>query len=131
MEKCCCTNTILKTVSNLIWLGVLAFAWPFIHLTVFYFRFGQQLPADGLGGALVFLPMGFLSGALLLFLLNRSTTTRQSRLTIGGYLAAAPFAFVGSLLSGLASNPYLGVALFGGGPLALGAWLGFHISRTD
>lgn len=121
----------MKTVSNLIWLGVLAFAWPFIHLTVFYFRFGQQLPADGVGGSLVFLPMGLLSGALLLFLLNRSITTRQRRFTIGGYLAAAPFAFVGSLLSGLATNPYLGVALFGGGPLALGAWLGYHLSRTD
>lgn len=75
--------------------------------------------------------MGLLSGALLLYLLSRSATTRQRRFTIAGYLLAAPFAFFGSLLSGLATNPWLGVALFGGGPLALGAWLGYHLSRPD
>lgn len=121
----------MKTITNLIWLGVLAFAWPFIHLTVFYFSFDRQLPIEGVGVALVFLPMGLLSGALLLYLLNKSDSTRQTRFTIGGYLLAAPFAFVGSLLAGLATNQWLGVALFGGGPLALGAWLGYHLSRTD
>ena len=79
--------------------------------------------------ALVFLPMGAISGGLLLYLLDLATTRQQKLLSAAGYLMASPMAFAGSLGGGLLLPPLIGATLFGGLPLAGGAIVGYYVGR--
>ena len=91
-------------------------------------RFGQSF-AGGFAEALIFLPMGAVSGGLLLYLLAQATTRRQKRVSIIGFLLATPMGFMGSLLGGLILSPVLGTTLFGGLPLVVGSVIGFWFGR--
>lgn len=103
----------------------LAFAWPLLHFAIFVLRFGRT-PTDSV---LVFLPMGVVSAFALAFMLNRSKSGRRKKWTVFGYLLAVPFAFLGSLMSGLVLPPIIGTIIYGASPLVLGTWLGYRLSR--
>ncbi len=107
-----------------LWLAPVALVWPALHLAVFALRFGR-LPLGGPLEGLVFLPMGAVSGLVLLVLLQVSRSRRQAALTVAGYALAAPLAFLGSLLGGLALNPLPGTIIMGALPLVLGAATGY------
>lgn len=114
-----------------LWLLPLALLWPVLHTLVFVARFGR-LPDGGMGETLVFLPMGILSGAVLLWFLGRARSRGRKVSTALGFLAACPFAFVGSLLGGLIFDPVIGTLIYGVLPLAAGAGLGYALgSRWD
>jgi len=87
------------------------------------FRFGPGFEL-GFVDALVFLPMGAISGGVLIYLLEKSSSKRQKQFSVAGYILATPIAFVGSLGGGLILPALVGVSLFGGLPLVLGAVLG-------
>lgn len=112
-----------------LWLGLLSLAWPMIHLAVAYIRFGSGF-AGGFVEALVFLPMGAISGGFLLYWIAKATTRPQRLVTLLGYLVASPMAFIGSLGGGLFLPALIGATLFGGMPLILGAFFGFYLSRN-
>jgi hypothetical protein len=103
----------------------LAFFWPLLHFAIFVLRFGRT-PADSV---LVFLPMGVVSAFALAFMLKRSQSGRRKRWTIFGYLLAVPYAFIGSLMSGLMLPPVFGTIIYGASPLVLGTWLGYRLSK--
>jgi branched-subunit amino acid transport protein len=111
-----------------LWLLLLSLIWPTVQVLFFYLRF-QRLPAN-VAEALYFLPMGILSGAFVLFLMNRAEnhTTRVS--TAVGYLVACPFALIGALAGGLALHPLIGVTLFGALPLILGSAAGYGLGKV-
>ncbi len=106
-----------------LYLIPLSLLWPGIHLAVFLIRFGH-MPPNGISEALVFLPMGLLSGLVLLYALNKSQTPRGRRGSIFGYIIASPFAFLLSLTVGMIFSPWIGVTVFGALPLVLGALVG-------
>ena len=108
-----------------LWLGVLSLAWPIIHLAIAYVRFGT-----GFVDALVFLPMGAISGGFLLYWIENARSRPQRLMTLLGYLVASPLAFIGSLGGGLYLPALIGVTLFGAMPLILGAFFGFYLSRN-
>ena len=111
-----------------LWLVALALAWPILHLVLFLLRF-QRLPEGGIGGALVFLPMGVVASLGLGFLLLGAHDARGRNAIFRGYLLASPVAFVGSLVGGLMLPPLAGTILLGAGPLLLGAAFGSLIGR--
>ena len=117
-----------QLLRNFLWLGVLSFAWPLIHLATAIIRFGQSFEG-GFAEALIFLPMGAVSGGLLIYLLEEGKTRRQKLLTATGYLLGTPLAFLGSLLGGLVLAPAIGTTLFGGLPLVIGSLIGFWLGR--
>lgn len=111
-----------------LWLVTLALAWPILHLTLFLLRF-QRLPEEGIGSALIFLPMGVIASLGLGLLLLGAHDARGRAAIFRGYLLASPVAFVGSLLGGLMLPPLAGTILFGAGALLLGAVLGSLLGR--
>lgn len=105
------------------WVLPLSVLWPVAHLALFLMRFGQ-LPAGSARESAVFLPMGILSAVVFVILLAGAGSRRQRLATWLGYLAACPFALVGSLLSGLLFPSLLGTLIFGALPLIAGSWIG-------
>lgn len=73
--------------------------------------------------SLVFAPMGLIAGAIAAGFWLSSPVGRR-RAVWWGYLAAAPVAFFGSLMSGLLYSGLVGPILYGVPPLALGAFVG-------
>jgi hypothetical protein len=112
-----------------LWLVALALAWPTLHLALFLLRF-RRLPDEGVGSALIFLPMGVVASLGLGLLLLVAHDARGRGAILRGYLLASPVAFVGSLVGGLMLPPLAGTILFGAGPLLLGAALGSLASRS-
>lgn len=110
-----------------LWFTLLSLIWPTIQIIIFNLRF-QRMP-DNVVESFYFLPMGMISAAFIIFLMNRAQnhTTRVS--TAVGYLVACPFALVGSLGGGLAFHPLIGVTLFGTLPLILGAAAGYGLGK--
>jgi hypothetical protein len=108
--------------------ALLTLLWPVLHTLIFLVRFGN-LPPDGLTEAVVFLPMGLVAGVALVLLVRRATSRRGQIGAIAGYLIAAPFALVGSLLGGLMLPPVVGTLIFGALPLIAGAVVGYAIGN--
>lgn len=110
-----------------VWFFLLSLIWPLAQLLIFGLRF-QRLP-DNIWESAYFLPMGIISAAFLLFLLDKTAdrTTRVS--TAVGYLVACPIALVGGLGGGLILLPLLGVTLFGAVPLMLGTAAGYGMGK--
>jgi hypothetical protein len=103
--------------------------WPALELAVFWLRF-HHFPPNGPGESLIFVPMGLAAGLVAAFLLARSSTNRQRRSVLWGYLIASPFAFVGALLGGLALPGVWGPLVAAGVPLAMGSLIGFVAGRA-
>lgn len=114
--------------SRYLWIIPLALLWPALHMLVFVARFGR-LPDGGLGEAAVFLPMGVIAGAILLWFVGRARSRGRKLAAIAGYLAASPVAFIGSLLGGLIFEPFVGTLLYGVIPLALGSAAGYALGK--
>ena len=112
-----------------LWVILLALLWPLLHLTVFIYRFGRLPEGVGLTDSLVFIPMGIVSGIVLIFLMQKAKSRGRKISTFVGYLLATPIAFVGSLLSGLIFDPLVGTLIYGALPLIAGTALGFGIGR--
>jgi hypothetical protein len=102
--------------------------WPTLELLVFWARFGQ-LPPGGAADALVFAPMGLASGLILAALLAGSSSARQRRFALSGYLLACPLAFLASLVSGLLLPNVWGPLLFGVPVLAAFSAVGYRLGR--
>lgn len=115
-------------LGTFLWIGALSLTWPLVHLLVARFRFGANF-VGGFADALVFLPMGALSGGLLVYLLDIAESRQQQSLSVLGYVAASPMAFIGSLGGGLFLPPVIGATLFGGIPLAVGALVGYYAGK--
>lgn len=117
-----------RTLAIYLWVLPLSFLWPGLQLLVFFVRF-RRLPPEGLGAGLFFLPMGFISALVLVFLLQRARSRPQRLSTLAGYVLASPCALVGSLFSGLMFPPLIGPLLYGATPLLVGSVLGFVVGR--
>lgn len=115
-------------MTHLVTIVASACAWPLLQLAVFWLRF-NSLPPGGPAESLVFAPMGLAAGLVAAVLLHRSASRRQRRLVLAGYLAATPFAFLGSLLGGLVLVGATGPLVFGAGPLSAGCVVGFLVGR--
>ena len=109
------------------WFFLLSLIWPLMQILIFGLRF-QRLP-DNIWESFYFLPMGVISAAFFLFMLDKSAerTTRVS--TAVGYLVACPIALVGGLGGGLVLPPLLGVTLFGAVPLMVGTAVGYGMGK--
>lgn len=111
-----------------LWLGLFTLVWPLVHYIVAIIRFGadfQVRPVE----FLALLPMGAISGGLLLYLMEIADSKRQRTLAVLGYVVASPVAFIGSLGGGLFLPVILGATLFGAIPLVVGALAGFYGGR--
>lgn len=118
---------MVKGIGIWLWLIPLTLLWPGLHLLVFFLRFGHI--RDVGSEAYVFLPMGLLSGIILIALWKRATTRRQKAGLALGYLLAMPFAFIGSLFSGLMLPPFVGTVICGVPPLVAGMGIGYVVAR--
>jgi len=78
---------------------LLTLVWPAAQLLVFLLRFGE-LPPGGAAEGLVFVPMGLVTAIAAVWLWGRAESSRRRRLVLVGYIAASPFAFIGSLVGG-------------------------------
>ena len=112
---------------NYVWFIFLSLIWPLVQLLIFGLRF-QRLP-DNIWESLYFLPMGIISAAFLLFLMEKSADRTARISTAVGYLVACPIALVGGLGGGLILPPMLGVPLFGAVPLLLGTAAGYGMGK--
>lgn len=102
--------------------------WPALELAVFWIRF-HRFPPNGPTEALVFLPMGLAAGLVAAAWMLGSSTARQRRCVLWGYLLASPIAFLGALLGGLVLPGVWGPLVTGAGPLAIGCAVGFVVGR--
>ena len=104
----------------------MSLVWPAAHLLVFWLRFGQT-PPGGPAESLVFVPMGLVAAVAAVWLWIRAESRRRRRFVVGGYIAASPFAFIGSLVGGLMLPGVWGPLVFGAVPLIAGCWIGYVI----
>lgn len=109
-----------------LWSIPIALAWPLSQNMIYTARFGQ-LSIDALGSSMIFVPMGLISALMLVYLLDRAQTINQRVCTIFGYLLASPFAYFGSLLSGLILAPMMGTLVYGAAALVIGAVIGYVV----
>lgn len=114
-----------------IWFTILSLAWAVLQTAVFILRF-RKLPP--LWEALYFVPMGILSAAFLIHLMQRAANRVTRISTILGYFAASPFALTGALGGGHVSlpiidHPIIGVTIMGTIPLVLGASAGYALGK--
>jgi len=105
---------------------LLTLVWPAAQLLVFLLRSGG-LPPGGAAESLVFVPMGLVTAIAAVWLWGRAESSRRRRLVLVGYIAASPFAFIGSLVGGLLLPGALGPLVCGGVPLIAGCYLGYAI----
>ncbi len=104
--------------------------WPILELMIFGLRF-HAFPPGGPLESLVFAPMGLASGVVLAVLWTKAGSSRQRHFLVTGYLVASPFAFLGTLISGLLLPNALGPLVFGTPLLAAGCLIGFFAGRED
>ena len=112
------------------WLGIIliGLAWPLLHYGIGLLRFGVGNAPTSLWQALLdFGLFGLVAGWIYVFFQGRAANPRQRNLMMLGYLAASPFAFVGSLAGGLFLPGVIGAIVMGGLPLLIGAGLGHLI----
>ena len=109
-----------------LWSVPVAFTWPLLQNIIFALRFGH-LSADVLGSSLIFVPMGIASAIGLIYLVDRARTTNQKACTVFGYVLASPFAFFGSVLTGILLAPLLGTLIYGTASLIIGSFVGFIV----
>lgn len=115
-----------RAVSMFLWIGFLAIIWPLTQYLVFILRFPGNMPEPS---PLIFLPMGAISGGLLMYLVEISRNPQQRLLTVLGYALASPLAFIGSIGGPLIFEAVLGATLFGVLPLAIGSLAGFWMGQ--
>jgi hypothetical protein len=116
------------TVARIAAVIVLTLFWPAAQLLVFLLRFGQP-PPGGPAESLVFVPMGLVTGITAVLLWERASSSPRRRLVVVGYVAATPFAFIGSLVGGLVLPGVWGPLVFGGAPLIAGCYIGYATGR--
>jgi len=109
-----------------LWSLPIALAWPVMQNILFFMRFGH-LPLNVFASSFVFLPMGFLSAIILIFLVERSGSRSHKASAALGYVLASPFALLASLFSGLLVMPLLGTLIYGTVPLMIGTFIGYVI----
>ena len=109
-----------------LWSIPIAFSWPLIQILLFVIRFGH-LSVETIRSSLIFLPMGFLSAIILIYLFERAESRNRKACTIFGYVLAGPFALLGSLFSGLLFAPVIGTLIYGTIPLLIGTMVGYVI----
>lgn len=115
-----------RAVSLFLWIGFLSLIWPLTQYLVYVLRFPGSTPQPS---ALIFLPMGAISGGVLMYLVDIASNQQQRLMTILGYALASPLAFVGSLGGGLFMAPIVGATLFGSLPLVIGCMTGFWMGQ--
>ncbi len=118
-------NTVNDKLKPYLWVIPLGLLMPLAQALVFFARFGQMDNSDPLG--LVFLPVGLISGIVLIYLLERTQSRNRKISTIAGYVIALPVAFIGALGSGLLLPALIGVSICGPLPLIAGAATGYAI----
>jgi hypothetical protein len=104
----------------------LTFFWPLLQLVIYFARFGIP-PANLYLESLSFAPVGLVSGWIALYLFSRSEPKTQKRAIVIGYIVMVPVATLMALGGGLMLPPWIGPAVFGVIPLALGMGIGFWI----
>ncbi len=109
-----------------LWVIPLALLWPVLQLLIASARFGPR-DAAFIAESAIFLPMGAVSGAFLVYLWQRAASRRSRVGAVVGYVIATPVALIGSVLGGLMLPPLLGTLLFGAAPLLLGAAVGYAL----
>lgn len=110
-----------------VWFFILSLIWPLVQLLIFGLRF-QRLP-DNIWESFYFLPMGVISAAFLLFMMNKTAERTRRVSTAVGYLVACPVGLIGGLGGGLILPPLLGITLFGTLPLLLGTAVGYGMGK--
>jgi len=119
---------VQKLVSGAVLIG-LSLVWPAAHGIIFWYRFGHLSEAE-LVGLAVFLPMGLVSAVTFVRFWHLSGYGSPSWILLG-YVAAVPFAFVGSLFGGLLMPGVVATVAFGSVPLMVGTWLGYRYHSTQ
>lgn len=118
----------MKTKRVWLWLIPLSLLWPVIHFVVAWNRF-SDLSGFGIIDFLVFFPMSIISGIVFLLLWAHINGRDQKIILLVGYIIASPFAYLGSLFSGLVYDPpVIGTLIWGAGPILAGILLGWIIS---
>jgi hypothetical protein len=117
-------------VRSYLWIVPLALLWPALQLLVVRLRFPDAPLGPFVAESPVFLPMGIVGGAVLVYCWRRAPDRSGKIGALVGYLVASPFALVGALVGGLVLPPLLGTALFGGGTLAAGTFLGYAVGTA-
>ena len=119
-----------KNISYL-WIIPLTLFFPMIQIALYCMRFGikedmsvfQLFIESG-----YFIPMGLMSGLVLISYLQKSNNRIEKIGTIIGYTFSIPLAILMSISSGLLMHPILGITLFGAIPLIAGILIGYYIS---
>ncbi len=114
-----------------LWTIPITLFFPLMQIAIYYMRFGitkdmskfQLFIESG-----YFLPMGLLSGLVLIYYLQKSNNRVEKIGTIIGYTFSIPLAILMSISSGLLMHPILGIPLFGAIPLISGILIGYYIS---
>ena len=117
-----------RVLSMFLWIGLLALIWPLTHYLVFVIRFPGSPPPEP--SPLIFLPMGAISGGILMYLVDLARSQQQRLLTVLGYALASPLAFIGSIGGGQIMEPIVvGATLLGVLPLSIGTLAGFWLGQ--
>ena len=117
----------MKTKRVWLWLIPLSLLWPVVHLVGSWIRFTDFSFTD-ITYLLDFFPMSIISGIVFVLLWTRLTSRGQKIDLLLGYIIASPFAYLGSLSSGLVySPPIIGTLIWGLGPLLAGMLLGLLV----
>jgi hypothetical protein len=114
-----------KNVSYL-WLIPVIIMFPLIQIIVFLSRFGK-LPENALSSSLSFIPLGLISGIVMILLLNYVDSHKKRKSIVIGFLIATPFSIIISLFACLIAPPIVANSLIGTIPLLIGIITGYYI----
>jgi hypothetical protein len=97
------------------------------QVSIFYIRFGRWNTDTSLTDYLLLFLAGALGGGILVFFLNRQTSTVQRRAVLIAFLLASPVALLMMIMGGLLG--WIGVLIYPQIPWALFTWIGSLVGK--
>lgn len=108
-----------------LWLIPLTLFFPLFQLLLYVVR-GFALTQQIFIESLYFLPVGFISGLLLLYLLNKTKGEKKYGIFLCvGYLVGTIISIPGMLYGGLLFKPLTSILIFGVGIIVIATLLGY------
>lgn len=113
--------------ASYLWVIVLALIFPIVQDIIYLIRFGH-ITTQVLGESIYFIPMGLISGILLIYILRKNDGKRSKKFVIIGYILGSLCAIPISIASGLLFAPGIGIAIIGSLPIVVGTIIGYGFS---
>lgn len=113
-----------KSYMSALVVGIATVLW---QVVTFFLRFGRMNTDSGILDYVMFFLAGAVGGLILVFFLNKQTSSRGWWIVMAAFVLAFPVAMIFVLGGGLLG--YIGIILFPQIPWAIATWFGSMIGK--